>query len=275
MIASITGNLVNLMAPLGLVWLALITISAWKFRRREKREAWAIAGLVFFVWIFGATFVPGMILATLERPYAGFEIDRLPEADAIVLLGGGSVLGRYDSNLIELNESGDRVITALAVARRGKGRLLIIGGGAAEDGDRELLESENTKAWFLGETDITNRVEALPKCGNTRDEAMFVRKLAERETIHQILLVTSACHMRRAAAVFRTHLPGIQVHEVPCDFLTLAGRLGNHSVELVPTPGGFNKMSVYLHELVGWYYYRARGWIDSSAAAQKTPSFRQ
>jgi len=192
-----------------------------------------------------------------------------------MLLGGGSGPARFEAAGMHVNESGDRVLMALATARRGKAPLLIIAGGMIEDGDRVLLESETVRSWFLSETGITNRVIALPECGSTRDEAEQVGCISAEEEIGSLLLVTSASHMRRAAGVFRTRLPEITVHEVPCDFQTLVGRYGKLSVAVIPEPGGFAKVSAYVHEIVGWYYYRLRGWIDSRAAAQKTPSFRQ
>jgi len=274
-IGSFAGALLQVIEPLGLIWLALVAAAGWKFYRREKREAWAVASLVVFMWIFGATFVPGSLLATLERPYTGMKIDKLPQADAILLLGGGTGPAKEEVGGIYLNESGDRLLTAFALARRGKAPRLILGGGETTDGDRKFSESGHVLDWFLAETDVTNRVVALPICGNTRDEAVMLATMADKEEIRSLLLVTSAAHMRRAAAVVRTQNPEMAVHEVPCDFLTLAGRYGKPTVTVIPTPGGFEKCSVYLHEIFGWWYYRLRGWISAEAAAQKTPSFRQ
>lgn len=275
MIASLAGAMLHVVEPLGLIWLALVAAAAWKFYRKQKREAWAVTALVIFMWIFGATFVPGSILATLEEPYAGLDIDKLTECDAIMLLGGGTEPAKFEVGQMRLNDAGDRVLMALAVARRGKAPVIYVGGDLRRRGPARLEEGKCARDWLREEGGVTNRVVALVECSNTRDEAQRIRSLAESEGLKSVALVTSAFHMRRAAAVFRTTNPDLAVHEVPCDFRTLAGRFGSPTVTLIPKPGGFTKMSVYLHEVVGWYYYRLRGWIDSAAAAQKTPSFRQ
>lgn len=267
---------VALMEPLGLIWLVLISGAVWKFYKKEKRDAWVLTAIVFFIWLIGATSLTGMILARLEKPYAGLKIENLPDADAIVLLGGGRTPSRYEVQGMHLKSSGgDRLLMAHSLARRGKAPVLLIVGPSFKHQSERLSEPAVTRKWFEIEAGITNAIVMDDNCFSTTDEALVVQRLAKVHEWKSILMVTSAYHMRRASAVYRTHLKDLEIHEVPCDFQTIVGRYGANVMRIVPKLEGFSRFSLYFHELIGWYYYRLRGWIDSEAAAQKTPSFKQ
>lgn len=276
MIKALLYGVLALLEPLGLVWMILIGGAGWKFYRKEKRDAWILTGLVFFIWLIGGTSLTGMLLARLERPYAGMRIEDLPKADAIVLLGGGKTPSRHEVQGMHLKSSGgDRVLMAHSLARRGKAPVLVIAGPSFEHDAIRRSEPEVTRNWFEREAGITNEIVINDNCFSTRDEATVVKRLAEERGWTQILLVTSAFHMRRTVATFETQMKGVTMHEVPCDFQTIVGRFGAHGIQFVPKPSGFSRFSLYFHETIGWYYYRLRGWIDSASVAEKTPSFKQ
>jgi uncharacterized SAM-binding protein YcdF (DUF218 family) len=261
----------KLIEPLGAVWLALIGYAVWLYRKERKREAAFVGGLAGFIWIVGATPVTALLLASLERPYAGLEFAVIPEADAVVLLGGGSTVSPYEASNMHLSSSGDRVIMAYELMLADRAPVLVIGGGTERV--TEILLSENTRDWFANGKLERSKMIALPHCRNTFDEALAVKAVVSTNGWGRILLVTSAAHMRRAAATFRTQ--NLDIYEVPCNFHTLAGRYGHYSIGIVPDASGFEKFSSYLHESFGWLYYRIRGRISREAARQKTPSFKQ
>jgi len=84
--------------------------------------------------------------------------------------------------------------------------------------------------------------------------------LLEKHGLGKVLLVTSASHMRRSVAVFRTQ--GMEVIPAPTDVrvVDLPPNLGS----LVPTLGGLEFSTIAIKEHVGWWVYRLRGWIDPS-----------
>lgn len=275
MIKALLYGLLTLLEPLGLVWMTLIGGAGYKFYRKEKRDAWILTGLVFFIWLIGSTSVPSVILASLEKPYAGLDIDGLPEADAVVMLGGGTSPSLNEVRRVNLNNFGDRMIMTHALLRRGKAPVLFMGGPTVQLGKQEYSEPESVRNWIVHEAGITNEIVVNSKCYSTRDEALRVSELAEERGWGSVLLVTSASHMRRASGTFRTHMEGVKIIEVPCAFLTSAGEYGSFSIHLTPKYQGFRNFSFYFHEVIGWYYYRLRGWIDAASAAEKTPFFKQ
>ncbi|MGB0582611.1 MAG: YdcF family protein [Limisphaerales bacterium] len=272
MLAVAAKDVVGFFEPLGMIWVVLIGYGVWLYRHQRKRETIFIAGVVLFIWVMGATPFSALLLAGLERPYAGLEFDDVPRADAVILLGGGATVSRYEASKMHLTPSGDRVIMAYDLMLAEKAPVMVVGGGSVSYKGDNFVLSEITRDWLVSNKLEPGNVIALPHCKDTHDEALFVAEMAKTNGWDQLLLVTSATHMRRAAATFRTQ--GVNVFEVPCNFHTLVGRFGGYTVTIIPKPGGFEKMGNYLHEKIGWFYYRMRGRI-SKEAVQKSPSFNQ
>lgn len=91
---------------------------------------------------------------------------------------------------------------------------------------------------------------------NTHDEAVAVAALARERSFEHILVVTSPSHTRRAAAALEAE--GVRVTSV-------ASQQIDFDIENLDEPfdadnhlRAFNRL---LHEHVGLFYYRQRGWI--------------
>lgn len=165
---------------------------------------------------------------------------------------------------------------------------LILGGG----GNRRIgwSESEALVRWMARWGMPTNKVLILPALANTYEEARNVRQLLiDERTVADatptvspvadsgsdsrhsdggpsvagrapsVILVTSAYHMKRSEAVFRK--AGLEVDPAPTDFIGLASLEAKRPFNPVPRAGGFEKTEVFLHEIIGWWVYRWRGWI--------------
>jgi uncharacterized SAM-binding protein YcdF (DUF218 family) len=253
-----------LLQPLGLIW-ATLGVLTWRCRRTQRRIAVTTGALFVFIFIVGSTDFPGWLLRTQERPWAGVNLDTLPKADAIVVLGGGAEPSRYEMGGLHLTRAGDRLLMGLELARRELAGTLIVSGGAADfDGDVRS-ESAVVRAWLENwKLPAHGEVLDLGVSGNTHDEARKVAKVARERGWQRVLLVTSANHMRRATALFRTQ--GVDFVAVPCNFLTTVSTAPAPFRLSVPNSGGLEKISIWAHEQIGWWTYRARGWISREAA---------
>ena len=259
MITCLLRQLLGLLAPVGLVWGALIVLTVVLWRRRLRRFAAVAGALVVFITVVGSTGVPGRLLGALERPYAGVKIEDLPAADAVVLLGGGAGGSRYEVGGVHLTAAGDRLVMAAELMRLGKAPVLLIGGNAGTLDGRLILESEIMKGLLTRWGVPADAMIPLGGNADTHDEAIDVRALATERGWRRVLLVTSANHMRRAAATLRQM--GIEVTPVPCNFLTSVSTGEVPFSPSVPGTDGFVKMGGWLHEKIGWIVYRRRGWV--------------
>ena len=102
---------------------------------------------------------------------------------------------------------------------------------------------------------------SLGLCADTHDEAIRTRAIAQPRGWKRVLLVTSANHLPRAVATFRA--AGIEVVPVPCNFFTRQKPGPWPLRTAIPGHLGFEKTSVWLHEKIGWWEYRRRGWLTA------------
>jgi uncharacterized SAM-binding protein YcdF (DUF218 family) len=135
-----------------------------------------------------------------------------------------------------------------------------VSGGPARSGERDISEGKRVESWLKTWNVASGEIVGLPACANTHEEALRSREvMAERHWTNAIL-VTSGYHMRRALATFRKE--GINVHPVACDFEGLPMTEGEISgFRIVPIVEHFKTLTLYMHEVVGWCYYKVRGWI--------------
>ena len=73
-----------------------------------------------------------------------------------------------------------------------------------------------------------------------------------------MLVVSTAAHLRRAEATFRK--TGLEVHPVGCDFVGLDRLAAKGQWLWVPRLDGFLLVNTWIHEEIGWFYYRLKGW---------------
>ena len=126
--------------------------------------------------------------------------DRLERADAILVVGDDNFAGERASRSAELFRAG---WAPLVVA---SGRLLRSYAGVAELMSRDLETRGVPQSAILT---FPHRAQ------NTLEEARALRELVTRRGWHQVLLVTSNYHSRRARYIFRKVLPQVTVVMVP------------------------------------------------------------
>ena len=182
--------------------------------RRRRAGLWLACAGVASLWLFSTPLVFLAIGLPLERPYLGLQkAESLPEADAIVVLGGGMSKAE-DLEYPDMNESADRVWHAARLWKAGKAPLVVVSGSNDLAAAVPLLVDLGVPREAIAVDDMSR---------NTYENSRFTeRLLAERGRASvgggapSILLVTSAWHMSRASGNFaRTSL---RVMPAPCDF---------------------------------------------------------
>ncbi len=235
--------------PVALFWFLLVLLGlVFLFKRRR------LCGLVLLTlcaawWFLEVTALPGRLLAGLERPYLG--TGHPPAADAIIVLGGGAAASSNDFAGLDFGVAADRVLTGMELGRRRLGKVLVLGGSATRE--PEIAPEPRLMRRWIESWDVSRLpVMDLGPCRNTSDEAKRAAELARENGWKQVLLVTSAWHLKRAEGAFRR--AGLDVIPVGCDFMGTAS-LGRRS-GWIPQTRSLVMLQTWLHEVVGGWYYK-------------------
>ncbi|WP_070990165.1 YdcF family protein [Halofilum ochraceum] len=238
---------------LALLALAIVLLF---FRRRWTAIFLLLIALVG-TWLLATPFVAQKLMYSLERQYKPTAIDRIPDADAIVVLGGGvspQAPPRIGPNL---GHGADRIWFGAQLYAAGKAPLIITTGmrpytdqgQTAAAAGAEVLQAFGVPA---------DAIIAPGRSLRTYTDAQIVGEIVEREELGRVLLITSALHMPRAMATFRS--AQVRAFPAPTDFEVVESpEAGTHP--WLPGSEAFWQTSRALHEYVGMAWYRWKGWI--------------
>lgn len=249
--------------PVGLSLLLLI--AALIFHKRRRVQLTCISLAVALLFFFGNEWVSHRLVSSLEWRY--LPSGELPQAEAIVLLGGGTRPQLPPRPISEMNEAGDRIGYAAKLYHEEKAPFIVVSGGFIEFFGSTVPESDAMKellmAFGVPEEDIV--LESRSR--NTYENAVYVREIADEQGFNQILLVTSGLHMPRSVAIFE--LQGFEVIPAPVDFLATWEEEGRTTdvgwdgwlLKLIPNSERLDFSTRALREYLGMVVYRLRGWL--------------
>jgi uncharacterized SAM-binding protein YcdF (DUF218 family) len=248
-----------LVDPAALLLVLLVLAAGLCVQRRNWLGTAILTGLAILIEVTLGTTLPRRLIADLETPYTP---DRQPlpaRADAIVMLGGAHDFNPREVLQIGFIEASDRIVTAIELLRQGRAGTLVLCSARAEVNGKITEDSQFIEGLIERWNLRRGQIIRLPIGKNTADEARELSALASRNGWQQILLVTSAFHLRRAEATFRKS-GVVQVTPVGCDFRGIfPGDAGADQIGL-PRTEAAGVLKMWLHEQVGWWYYGFRGW---------------
>lgn len=236
-----------LMPPLSLLLLAALGLV---LARLWRRLGLAIAAFsVAVLWLLCMPVVGGNLLALIE-PGEAPEVSTLKNAQAIVVLGGGTYFDAPEYG-------GDTVGTFTLERLRWSARLhretglpVLVSGGLP-------LGNATSEASQMREA-LTRDFQVPVKwteerSDNTRESALLSRDLLARDGVTRIALVTHASHMRRARRAFEQ--AGFTVLDAPTAF---SERGPATALNFLPNAYGLLQSRIFCHETLGlgWYHVR-------------------
>jgi len=195
-------------------------------------------------------------LGTLEDQYPSAACTAEAKDRPIVALAGGFNRGYSNLGLAQRlsNASKNRVIAAAQLTP--PGGTLIFSGGSIRANQRP---KEATAMAALGRPLLAEGVQLQleTRSEDTYSNATETAQLFEQLSLSKdIVLVTSASHMPRAAGVFTKQGFTVCAHAVdPLQSRTDFWRT------LLPRVTAIPKTSHAIHEWIGYYYYAFRGWL--------------
>jgi uncharacterized SAM-binding protein YcdF (DUF218 family) len=249
------------LGPVALICWALIALAVLLWRARVPAAArWLCVAITAFVMVTGCPYVANKLLRRLEKDPDILRAQCAPPApgSVLVVLAGGLDRAAADvGDLARLSEeSFRRTVAGVRLAKEVPDSLLLMSGGLG--GQVREADLMGTLAVALGMPE--SRLLLEREARSTYQNAMRLKPLIEGFKGRPVYLVTSAMHMRRAAAVFWSS--GLNVCPLPVDFQF---REPEGVDAVIPRVDSMLKTTESLHEMVGYLAYRARGYIHAGA----------
>ena len=253
--------------PLGLG--LLLQLAGLGAAARGKRSwGWGLSGTgIGLIWLFAMPLTSRQLIWGLEERAAALTPTEIPNADVVVVLGGGLRPALAPRAGVEVAEGGDRLLTGLRLMRANKAPLLLTSGGQVSftAGDPAPAEAKSARQLAIELGLPPSRILINPGSRTTAEEARDIGTMARERGWTRVLLVTSAFHMPRSLATFRQR-SGLQVIPVACDYQfpnrSRYGRptAGSLLLGLAPNAEALHLSSLALKEHLGLALYRLKGW---------------
>ena len=248
--------------PLGFIALLLVSAVLWP---RGRRTLVLIA--IVILWLASSRYVAYYLIRDLESRYPPLAAGQ--QADAIVVLGGGTRGGDAPRPMVEVNEAGDRLLYGTALYHAGAAPVVLVTGGSIEWLTPEGLGPEaNDMSSLMALLGVP--AEALwleDRSRNTYENALFSREVLAGADMNEILLVTSAMHMPRSVPLFEAQ--GLRVTPAPTDYLVSDAEWQHlwyggptaTMINLLPNVEYLTYTTRALKEYIGLFVYGLRGWL--------------
>ncbi len=247
-----------LIYPLGLAVVGgLLALVLLLFRR--FRSAWfAVLFSVAVLCTAGNPLLARHLIAELEFNHLPISVEDSPSVDAVVLLGGALGLKLPPRVTADLSGSADRVLHAARLYRAGKAPIVIVTGGnvfpQANAQPESFYIAELLQEWGVPRDAIV--IEGNSR--NTFENARETKRISDALSIGRVLLVTSALHMPRALAVFRS--AGLNTIPSVTDFWSVQ-QYQPRALDWLPQVDALMLTTLAIREHLGIWVYRWRGWI--------------
>ena len=252
-----------LIYPLGFSCLLLLLTLVFIWRRPRLAALCSSVSLVVLLTMSSGV-VADALLRSLE--WQNIPEEPLPNADAIVVLGGAIRAQERPRPWVEVAEAGDRPLYGSRLFLQKKAPLIIFSGGRIPwyGGYGATPESadmaEIAKAMGVPQSAILEDQTSL----NTRQNAENVKAIVDEEGIDSILLVTSAAHMPRSLRIFRKL--GMNVTPAPTDFLTTQDVSDEEAgtrllLNSLPNAEHLFESTRVFKEYIGTFVYWLKGWV--------------
>lgn len=212
------------------------------------------AGVVSLL-VFGYSPLCNVLLLPLSERFPAWSAGGRPP-DGIIVLGGAIDPERSQARgSLEMDASGERIVTMLQLARRYPAARIVFSGGSAN-----LMETPVPEAPIAGDLledfgTARQRIVLESESRTTAENAAFTRGLVSPKPGERWLLVTSAFHMPRSIGAFRK--AGFDIEAYPVDWRT---RGWQDATELsMRLSAGLARTDVAVHEWIGLIAYWVTG----------------
>ncbi len=229
------------------------------FTKNEKRRRKSLYLSLFLAVFFTNHFIFNLfmnwweldtqLITEIEQPY-----------EVGVLLGGFSnFYQRPNADRHNFSERGNRFFQTLELYKSGKIKKILVTGGSGNILDKVNNEAVAIKDFMLRIGIPENDIIIEPKARNTYENGLYTKEIINTQYKNaSLLLITSAWHMRRSKAVFDK--AGLKYTPFSVDHIGETVRWHPQST-LIPDRRGFYRWEVVIKEIVGYIFYKLKGYI--------------
>ncbi len=253
-----------LVYPLGLAAIFLV-LALILDKRRAWRRGLMIAALAL-LWLGSNRWVSYGLARSLE--WRHLPAENTPQAEVIVVLGGGTESADPPRPMTEVNGAGDRVLYAARLYHQGAAPIILVSGGNLDFSTARGETPAEEMADLLALTNVPPEAIWLQSDSqNTYEDARYSARLLEEQAVEEVILVTSALHMPRSLALFEKQ--GLDVIPAPVDFTITEQNwenafrpgLDEFLIYLLPNASSLGLTTNVLKEYIGMLVYGLRGWL--------------
>jgi uncharacterized SAM-binding protein YcdF (DUF218 family) len=249
-----TALLLPLSLGLALLLAAVILVAV----RRTRLGLTALCAAFLWLWLCSMGSLADHLAASLEGRFRPLPVEQEEPADAIVVLGGSTSPRVAPRVTVDLSGSGDRLLQAARLFRAGKAPVIVVSGGIVDEGDAGIPEAISMTETLVELGVPRSAILLESESHDTHENCREVATLLEQRGIEEVLLVTSAVHMRRALATCRS--AGMRARPSPTDYRTFERPLT--LLDWTPKVSALARTTRALREYLATQLYIRRGWID-------------
>jgi uncharacterized SAM-binding protein YcdF (DUF218 family) len=215
----------------------------------KRKSIFIWLSLILF-YIFSTPIVSDEIFKYVEKGQVIKDIKNIPNADAVVVLGGMFNYVKTESGGKNEWSDPDRFYGGVELFKAGKANQLIFTGAKMPWAEKDQeTEGESLKRYAIemGVPDSAIKISGLVT--TTEDESNEVKKLLQNAK--SIILVTSAYHMPRSKSLFDRK--GFNVIAYPVD--SKVSFEATTILDYIPEADSFKRSETAIRELLGRLFY--------------------
>jgi uncharacterized SAM-binding protein YcdF (DUF218 family) len=244
---ALPSNALIMLCVLGLV-LLIVT----PFRRTAT---WLLAVGLGLYLLFGLSPASNWLVLPLTERFPAWKPDgRAP--DGIIVLGGAiNAEATVERGSVEMDQSGERILTMLKLARQYPSARIVFTGGSGN-----LIAHSVSEAPIAGQLledfgVAKDRIVLEGESRTTAENAIFTKRMVSPKPGERWLLVTSAFHMPRSIGSFRK--VGWDVEAYPVDWRSQGWSEAFDPFDKMS--GGLARADTAIHEWTGLIGYWLTG----------------
>lgn len=235
-------------------WVFILIILTY-FSKSLKVKKWSFCLVLVLLFVGSNKFLVNYLLYSWESPVKQFSEIKPSYEYGIVLTG--VTLQKSPDDRVFFQKGADRATHTLQLYKKGVLKNILITGGKPGIVEYGESEAEILRRFFIMAGVPTENIVLENKAKNTFENAQLTAELLKKKSVNteNLLLITSAFHMKRSEGCFRK--AGLKFDTFPVDYYTQEPKMKD--LFLMPDIQNFANFSLLIHEVLGYIVYQITG----------------